>query len=162
MEDFSGADTMAEAERVSGDRNRHSDTIKIQGLNLTGSLCRLDNLRNWTKLDVSSNNIIGEIPYGLPPNVTHNICAHAGGERRSRQMKAGQESIKTTQSDLQWKSNIGSDLDLSYNNLSGDLPESFGYLTNLARLFLQNNRFTGSVAYLDELPLKDYLLTFSQ
>ncbi|GAU23435.1 hypothetical protein TSUD_331330 [Trifolium subterraneum] len=67
--------------------------LKIQGLNLTGSLCRLYNLRNLKQLDVSSNNIVGEIPFGLPPNVTH--------------------------------------------------------------MFLQNNRFTGSVTYLAELPLTD-------
>ncbi|KAF1891978.1 hypothetical protein Lal_00036329 [Lupinus albus] len=46
-------------------------------------------------------------------------------------------------------------LDLSYNNFSGDLPRSFGSLSNLSILFLQNNRFTGSVAYLGELPLTD-------
>ncbi|KAK3026793.1 hypothetical protein RJ639_040271 [Escallonia herrerae] len=45
--------------------------------------------------------------------------------------------------------------DLSNNNLTGDLPSSFGSLTNLTRLFLQSNRFTGSVIFLAGLPLTD-------
>ncbi|KAH0995450.1 hypothetical protein GBA52_019314 [Prunus armeniaca] len=42
--------------------------------------------------------------------------------------------------------------DLSYNNFTGD-PNSFKSLANLTGLFLQNNKFSRSVAYLVELPL---------
>ncbi|GLT37176.1 hypothetical protein SLA2020_115100 [Shorea laevis] len=46
--------------------------LKIQGLNLTGTLGdQLDNLHNLKHLDVSSNKILGEIPPRLPPNATH-------------------------------------------------------------------------------------------
>ncbi|CAK9159338.1 unnamed protein product [Ilex paraguariensis] len=48
-------------------------------------------------------------------------------------------------------------LDLSYNNLTGDLPSSFGSLTNLTRLFLQSNEFSGSVIFLSDLPLSDLI-----
>ncbi|XP_045795282.1 protein STRUBBELIG-RECEPTOR FAMILY 2-like [Trifolium pratense] len=115
--------------------------LKIQGLNLTGSLCRLYNLRNLKLLDVSSNNIVGELPFGLPPNVTHMNLSHNFLIGPIGDIFTGLDNLK--------------EMDLSYNNLSGDLPRSFGSLTNLARLFLQNNTFTGSVTYLSELPLTD-------
>ncbi|KAI3900828.1 hypothetical protein MKW92_038407, partial [Papaver armeniacum] len=41
--------------------------------------------------------------------------------------------------------------------LQWDLPSSFGSLTNLTGLFLQNNQFTGSVVFLAYLPLTDLL-----
>jgi Leucine-rich repeat (LRR) protein len=34
-------------------------------------------------------------------------------------------------------------LNLSGNQLTGEIPQGFGNLKNLKRLFLQNNRFTG-------------------
>ncbi|KAK7273589.1 hypothetical protein RIF29_14645 [Crotalaria pallida] len=40
-------------------------------------------------------------------------------------------------------------------DVTGDLPSSFGSLTNLDSLFLQNYRFTRSVTYLAQLPLID-------
>ncbi|CAB4284520.1 unnamed protein product [Prunus armeniaca] len=46
--------------------------LKLQGLNLSGYLsAQLYNMFNLKTLDVSSNNIAGEIPYALPPNATH-------------------------------------------------------------------------------------------
>ncbi|KAL5059440.1 hypothetical protein RYX36_031044, partial [Vicia faba] len=115
--------------------------LQIQGLNLTGSLCRLYLLRNLKKLDVSSNNIVGEMPFGLPPSVTHMNLSHNFLIGPIGDVFTGLDNLK--------------EMDLSYNNFSEDLPRSFGSLTNLARLFLQNNRFTGSVTYLAELPLTD-------
>ncbi|GLT37175.1 hypothetical protein SLA2020_115090 [Shorea laevis] len=47
------------------------------------------------------------------------------------------------------------DRDLSYNKFTGGLPDSFGSLKKLTKLFLHNNKFTGSVVYLAELPLTD-------
>ncbi|KAJ1396021.1 Serine-threonine/tyrosine-protein kinase, catalytic domain [Sesbania bispinosa] len=90
--------------------------LKIRGLNLTGCLgSMLYNLRNLKQLDVSSNNIVGEIPFGLPPNVTH--------------------------------------MNLSHNFLNGPIGDVIQPVQNCR--FLQNNRFTGSVVYLAELPLTD-------
>ncbi|KAK8685668.1 hypothetical protein V6N13_041667 [Hibiscus sabdariffa] len=104
--------------------------LKIPQLNLSGYLGQLDNLHNLRHLDVSSNNIEGEIPYGLPPNVTH--VFHAS---------------------VDFKLKCYHDRDLSNNEFTGDLPKSFGSMTNLTELFLENNNFTGSVLYLAELPL---------
>ncbi|KAL1312338.1 hypothetical protein HN51_038955 [Arachis hypogaea] len=114
--------------------------IKIRGLNLTGNFgSMLRDLQNLKELDVSSNNIGGEIPFSLPRNarnmnLSHNLLNGPIGD-----VFTGLDDLK--------------EMDLSYNNFSGDLPRSFGSLKNLDKLFLQNNRFTGSVTYLAELPL---------
>ncbi|KAE9593882.1 putative protein kinase RLK-Pelle-LRR-V family [Lupinus albus] len=116
--------------------------LKIQGLNLTGYLgSKLYSLNNLTELDVSSNMIVGEMPFGLPPNAAHMNLSHNFLSGPIGDVFNGLDNLK--------------ELDLSYNNFSGDLPRSFGSLSNLSILFLQNNRFTGSVAYLGELPLTD-------
>ncbi|KAG5043395.1 hypothetical protein JHK87_007310 [Glycine soja] len=116
--------------------------LRLQGLNLTGYLgSLLYNLPNLKQLDVSSNKILGEIPFGLPPNVSHMNLSHNLLHGPIGDVFTGLDNLR--------------EMDLSYNNFSGDLPFSFGSLRNLARLFLQNNRFTGSVTYLAELPLTD-------
>ncbi|GLT96151.1 hypothetical protein SLE2022_137960 [Rubroshorea leprosula] len=140
--------------------------LKLQGLNLTGSLGgQLDNLNNLEHLDVSSNNIIGEIPPRLPPNATNinlacnnltryiphslSFLTHLRHLNLSHNLLSG--PIGNVFSGLK---NL-KEMDLSYNDFSGDLPYSFGSLKNLTKLFLQSNKFTGSVVYLAELPLTD-------
>ncbi|KAG9137637.1 hypothetical protein Leryth_011381 [Lithospermum erythrorhizon] len=44
-------------------------------------------------------------------------------------------------------------MDLSSNSLSGNLPNSFSSLSSLSNLYLQNNRLTGSIDVLANLPL---------
>nr|KYP70591.1 Protein STRUBBELIG-RECEPTOR FAMILY 2 [Cajanus cajan] len=148
--------------------------LKLQGLNLTGYLgSLLYNLRNLKQLDISSNNIVGEMPFGLPPNVTHilHYCNYLNQNilHLLRIVSYIRSKMDFCSSERNLSHNLlhgpigdvftGLDhlkeMDLSYNNFSGDLPSSFGSLRNLAKLFLQNNRFTGSVAYLAELPLTD-------
>uniref|UniRef100_A0ACD5TCE5 Uncharacterized protein n=3 Tax=Avena sativa TaxID=4498 RepID=A0ACD5TCE5_AVESA len=46
-------------------------------------------------------------------------------------------------------------LDLSSNNLEGKLPDSAAMLKSLSTLHLQNNRLTGRIDVLRDLPLKD-------
>ncbi|KAK6232275.1 hypothetical protein SCA6_002348 [Theobroma cacao] len=113
--------------------------LNVPLLNLSGYLSQLDNLHNLKYLDLSSNNIQGEIPYGLPLNVTHMNLSHNLLSGPIGDVFTSLQSLKT--------------MDLSDNNFTGDLPKSFGSLTNLTELFLQNNNFTGSVVYLSELPL---------
>ncbi|KAJ8448153.1 hypothetical protein Cgig2_031877 [Carnegiea gigantea] len=130
--------------------------IKLHGLELSGSLgsqlANLYSLKNFkislltvclfAKIrDVSLNKISGEIPFGLPPNVTrlnlsHNILFGPIGD-----VFVGLQNLK--------------EMDLSYNKFSGNLPSSFATLTNLSRLFLQNNDFAGSVVFLADLQLTD-------
>ncbi|ONK56441.1 uncharacterized protein A4U43_C10F8740, partial [Asparagus officinalis] len=45
--------------------------------------------------------------------------------------------------------------DLSFNSLTGDLPQNFNQLSSLTTLHLQNNQFTGSINVLVSLPLED-------
>ncbi|RDY00511.1 Protein STRUBBELIG-RECEPTOR FAMILY 2, partial [Mucuna pruriens] len=99
--------------------------LKLQGLNLTGYLgSLLYNLPNLKQLDVSSNNIEGEIPFGLPSNVTHMNLSHNLLHGPIGDVFTGLDNLK--------------EMDLSYNNFSGDLPRSFGSLRNLARLIGEN------------------------
>ncbi|KAH9665515.1 protein STRUBBELIG-RECEPTOR FAMILY 6 [Citrus sinensis] len=43
--------------------------------------------------------------------------------------------------------------DLSFNTLSGNLPQSFSSLSSLSSLYLQNNQFSGTIDVLANLPL---------
>ncbi|GAB4849919.1 hypothetical protein Ancab_029220 [Ancistrocladus abbreviatus] len=45
--------------------------------------------------------------------------------------------------------------DLSYNSLTGNLPQTFGSLSSLSTLYLQSNQFTGPVNVLAKLKLDD-------
>ncbi|KAL1368225.1 hypothetical protein HN51_022365 [Arachis hypogaea] len=139
--------------------------LKIQGLNLTGYLGGLlHNLQNLKHLDVSSNNIVGEIPSGLPPNVTHINMAYNYLSQSIPPLSAMKKLKHLNLSHNFLYGPIGNvfagldelkEMDLSYNNFTGDLPSSFGSLKNLGKLFLENNKFTGSVTYLAALPLTD-------
>ncbi|KAF2300882.1 hypothetical protein GH714_018004 [Hevea brasiliensis] len=91
--------------------------IKLSGLQLSGSMgYLLSSLTALTNLDLSNNNLTGDIPYGLPPNLTQ--------------------------------------LNLANNQFTGDLPYSISMLTKLTYLYLQNNQFTGTIDALADLPLK--------
>ncbi|KAJ6362063.1 hypothetical protein OIU78_002460 [Salix suchowensis] len=140
--------------------------LKLQGLNLSGFLgTQLHFLHSLKHLDVSSNYIVGEIPYALPPNATHINLAY---NNLSQSIPLSLPSVELLRHlNLSHNSLSGpvgnvftglqnlKEIDLSYNNFTGDLPSSFGSLTNLTKLFLQNNQFTGSVVYLATLPLTD-------
>ncbi|KAF7818967.1 protein STRUBBELIG-RECEPTOR FAMILY 2 [Senna tora] len=137
--------------------------LKIQGLNLTGHLGgQLHKLQNLKQL---SNKIVGEIPFGLPPNATHinmawnylsqNIPHSLPSMKKLRHLNVSHNFLSGPIGNVFTGLDNLKEMDLSYNNFTGDLPSSFGSLKNLARLFLQHNDFTGSVAYLAELPLTD-------
>ncbi|XVE75694.1 hypothetical protein DITRI_Ditri12bG0113600 [Diplodiscus trichospermus] len=139
--------------------------LKVKQLNLSGCLGQLDNLHNLRHLDVSSNNIQGEIPYSLPPNVTHvnmacnslskNIPQSISLLTNLRHLNLSHNFLSGPIGDVFTSLQGLKTMDLSNNKFTGDLPKSFGSLTNLTGLFLQNNNFTGSVIYLAELPLTD-------
>ncbi|CAJ1967474.1 unnamed protein product [Sphenostylis stenocarpa] len=140
--------------------------LKIKGLNLTGYLGRLlNNLQNLKQFDVSFNNILGEIPQGLPPNATHiNMACNYFSQNIPHSLSTMTKLRHLNLSHNFLYGSIGNvftgldnlkEMDLSNNNFTGDLPSSFGSLTTLDRLYLQNNRFTGSVTYLAELQLID-------
>ncbi|MED6106162.1 hypothetical protein PIB30_002053 [Stylosanthes scabra] len=139
--------------------------LKLQGLNLTGYLGGLlHNLQSLKHLDVSSNNIVGEIPSGLPPNVTHiNMACNYLSQnipplstmRKLKHLNLSHNFLYGPVGNVFTGLDDLKEMDLSYNNFTGDLPSSFGSLKNLGKLYLENNRFTGSVTYLAELTLTD-------
>ncbi|KAF4374504.1 hypothetical protein F8388_016055 [Cannabis sativa] len=118
--------------------------LKLRGLNLTGFLGhQLSSLCNLKQMDISFNKIWGPIPDELPPNATHMNLSH-------NFLSGPVGNVFTGLSNLR-------EMDLSFNNFTGDLPSSFGSLKNLTGLYLQNNKFTGSVTYLSGLPLLDLM-----
>ncbi|KAH7331194.1 hypothetical protein KP509_20G019500 [Ceratopteris richardii] len=84
--------------------------LSFRNCNLTGSIPDLSSLNELKYLDLSRNNLSGQLPSKIP------------------------ESITT--------------IDLSYNQLNGVIPEAFYSLTSLELLILRNNlldgNFTGS------------------
>ncbi|XP_048142067.1 protein STRUBBELIG-RECEPTOR FAMILY 2 isoform X2 [Rhodamnia argentea] len=140
--------------------------LKLDGLNLSGSLGdQLYNFHNLKQLDMSSNNIQGDIPYGLPPNVTHlNLACNKLIQSIPHSLPSLKSLRHLNLSHNLLSGPIGNvfvgllnlkEMDLSNNNFTGDLPSSFQSLTNLTGLFLQNNGFTGAVILLANLPLID-------
>ncbi|CAN7036461.1 unnamed protein product [Brassica oleracea var. botrytis] len=139
--------------------------LQLRGLKLLGSLGnQLQHLHNLKNLDVSFNNLQGEIPFGLPPNTTHINLAYNNltqGLPFSLPLLTSLVYLNLSHNSLTGPlGNVFSglqikEMDLSFNNLTGDLPSSFGSLMNLTSLYLQNNRFTGSIIYLSDLPLTD-------
>ncbi|GAB4849918.1 hypothetical protein Ancab_029219 [Ancistrocladus abbreviatus] len=101
--------------------------IKISGLGLTGSLgYQLSSLSSVTYFDVSNNNIKGDIPYQLPPNVVHLDLSRNG-------FTGGVPYSISQMTDLK-------DLNLGHNQLSGQLTDMFSKLHKLG--------------YLDSMPVK--------
>ncbi|XP_044499367.1 protein STRUBBELIG-RECEPTOR FAMILY 2 [Mangifera indica] len=140
--------------------------LKLSGLELGGHLGnKLSSLRNLKHLDVSSNNVEGEIPTELPPNATHinmasnklsqNIPQSLPTLKRIRHLNLSHNLLSGPIGNVFAGLQNLKELDLSYNNFEGDLPSSFGSLKSLSGLFLQNNKFTGSVVYLADLPLTE-------
>ncbi|CAI9097402.1 OLC1v1033817C1 [Oldenlandia corymbosa var. corymbosa] len=140
--------------------------IQLPGLELTGNIgIDLFNLKNLKQLDLSSNKIQGEIPLGLPINVTdlnlssnnlsQNIPYSLIYMKNLRHLNLSHNELSGILGDFFTGLENLIEMDLSHNNITGDLPSSFASLTNLSKLYLQGNAFTGSVLYLAKLPLTD-------
>ncbi|CAL5209394.1 unnamed protein product [Lathyrus oleraceus] len=97
--------------------------LKIQGLNLTGYLgSSLYNLQNLKIFDISSNSIMGEIPYELPPNATHiNMACNY----LSQNIPHSLSNMKKLRH-----------LNLSHNFLYGPIGNVFTGLDNLKEMYV--------------------------
>ncbi|KAK1600907.1 hypothetical protein QYE76_021294 [Lolium multiflorum] len=138
--------------------------INISGLGVGGWLGpELLKLHSLKELDVSFNNIAGEIPPTLPPNVEYLNLAANKFEGTVPPSLPYLHSLKYMNLSYNNLSGIIGDvfvnmeslvtMDLSSNSFGGDLPRSFSSLNNLHYLYLQHNDFTGSVILLADLPL---------
>ncbi|KAF8769575.1 hypothetical protein HU200_006166 [Digitaria exilis] len=130
--------------------------IKLPGIGLDGSLgYELSNLFSLKTLDLSNNNLQGQIPYQLPPNLTylnlasnnfsHELPYSITNLASIEYLNLSHNSLSNQMGELFGNHNSLSELDVSFNELTGDLPNSIGSLSNLSSLYLQNNQFTGSV-----------------
>ncbi|KAJ0984128.1 hypothetical protein J5N97_002484 [Dioscorea zingiberensis] len=140
--------------------------INLSGLGLSGSMgYQLSSLTSVTHFDMSKNNLQGDIPYQLPPNLNYlNLAGNAftGGVPYSISQMTDLEYLNLAQnqlsgqlSDMFGKLQKLSELDLSVNRISGNLPQSFGSLSSLKTLHLENNQFTGSINVLTKLSLEE-------
>ncbi|KAI4372305.1 hypothetical protein MLD38_010551 [Melastoma candidum] len=139
-------------------------SIQLSGLSLSGSMgYSSDNLKSLGVLDLSNNNMTGQIPYQLPPNLT---SLNLGGNNFTGNLPYSMSTmyslnyLNVTHNSLSqplqdFFSNLGnlSTMDLSFNSFSGNLPASFSSITNISSLYMQNNQFTGSLNVLVGLPL---------
>ncbi|KAJ6327341.1 hypothetical protein OIU78_014257 [Salix suchowensis] len=140
--------------------------IKLPSLGLSGSLgYQLTSLTAVTNLDMSYNNLAGNIPYQLPPNLQQLNLANNqfnGGIPYSisqllslKYLNLGHNQLQNQLGDIFGQLPSLSTLDLSFNSLTGDLPRSFSSLSSMQSMYLQNNQFTGSINVLANLPLEN-------
>ncbi|XP_048233710.1 protein STRUBBELIG-RECEPTOR FAMILY 6 [Ricinus communis] len=140
--------------------------IKLSGLSLSGSLgYQLNLLTALINLDLSNNNLAGNIPYGLPRNLTQvnlannqftgDIPYDFSSMTKLTYLNVAHNQLQNQLSDLFGKLSSLTTLDVSFNQLPGNLPWSFRNLSSMTSMYLQNNRFTGTIDVLADLPLKN-------
>ncbi|KAK1581902.1 hypothetical protein Q3G72_010095 [Acer saccharum] len=140
--------------------------LKLPNLGLSGTLgsaYALPSLIALTNLDLSNNNLGGDIPYNLPPNLerlnfannrfTGNVPYSISQMAPLKYLNIAHNQLQGQLSDMFGKLSSLSTLDLSFNTLTGDLPESFSSLSSITSMNLQNNQFTGTINVLANLPL---------
>ncbi|KAE8725846.1 Protein STRUBBELIG-RECEPTOR FAMILY 5 [Hibiscus syriacus] len=138
--------------------------IKLLNLGLSGSMgYSLQNLTSLKELDLSNNNIAGDIPYNIPQNLqrlnlafnqfTGSVPYSINQMHSLQYLNLGHNQLQNQLSDMFGPLSSLSTLDLSFNSLTGDLPESFKNLTSMNSMYLQNNQFTGTIDVLANLPL---------
>ncbi|XVF07333.1 hypothetical protein REPUB_Repub06bG0129500 [Reevesia pubescens] len=125
--------------------------LKVPQLNLSGYLGQLDNFHNLRHLDVSSNNIQGEIPYGLPPNVTRVRCliSISSGplfNEISSQFRLCPPKFSFFCPSFNcYKLSFNEYRNMACNSLSKNIPHLLSFLTNLSHLNLSHNLLSGPI-----------------
>eukprot|EP00268_Persea_americana_P045656 TRINITY_DN4666_c0_g1_i1.p1 TRINITY_DN4666_c0_g1~~TRINITY_DN4666_c0_g1_i1.p1 ORF type:complete len:707 (-),score=132.87 TRINITY_DN4666_c0_g1_i1:368-2488(-) len=140
--------------------------LKLSALGLNGNIgFQLASLASLKNLDISSNNLGGQIPFQLPPNVERlNLARNqfSGNIPYSVSQMTSIKYLDVSHNQLQGQlddmfgqlSNL-STMDLSFNGFRGNLPESFSSLSSLNAMYLQNNQLTGPIDVLANLPLEN-------
>ncbi|KAG8490512.1 hypothetical protein CXB51_015774 [Gossypium anomalum] len=138
--------------------------IKLPNLALSGSMgYSLQSLTSLKELDLSNNNLAGDIPYDIPQNLqrlnlafnqfTGSVPYSINQMHSLQYLNLAHNQLQNQLSDMFGPLSSLSTLDLSFNSLTGDLPESFKNLTSMNSMYLQNNQFIGTIDVLANLPL---------
>ncbi|KAK8675752.1 hypothetical protein V6N13_033816 [Hibiscus sabdariffa] len=116
-----------------------------------------------TEMDLSNNNLAGEIPYNIPLNLqllnlafnqlTGSVPYSINQMHSLQYLNLAHNKLQNQLGDIFGPLSSLSTLDLSFNTLTGDLPGSFKNLTSMNYMYLQNNQFTGTIDVLANLPL---------
>ncbi|CAA7024684.1 unnamed protein product [Microthlaspi erraticum] len=137
--------------------------IKLSGLGLSGSLgFTLDKLTSVTEFDLSNNNLNGDLPYQLPPNLERLNLANnqfTGSVQYSislmtplKYLNLAHNQLKNLATDFTKLTSL-SILDLSSNQITGSLPSTFSFLSSAKSIYLQNNQLSGTIDILATLSL---------
>ncbi|KAK8608269.1 hypothetical protein V6N13_023696 [Hibiscus sabdariffa] len=144
--------------------NKRVTKINLSNLGLSGTMgYSLLSMTSLTELDLSHNNLAGDIPYNLPPNLQRLNLEYnqfTGGVPYSisqmpslQYLNLAHNQLQNALSDMFASLSSLSTLDLSFNSISGSLPQSFQNLTSISTMYLQNNQFSGNIDVLANLPL---------
>ncbi|MBA0868974.1 hypothetical protein Goshw_021362 [Gossypium schwendimanii] len=144
--------------------------IKLSNLALSGSVgYSLQSLTSLKELDLSNNNLAGDIPYNIPQNLqrlnlafnqfTGSVPYSINQMHSLQYLNLAHNQLQNQLSDMFGPLSSLSTLDLSFNSLTGDLPESFKNLTSMNSMYLQNNQLTGTIDVLANLPLDTLWVT---
>uniref|UniRef100_A0A2P2LNH4 non-specific serine/threonine protein kinase n=1 Tax=Rhizophora mucronata TaxID=61149 RepID=A0A2P2LNH4_RHIMU len=115
--------------------------------------------------DMSNNNLGGNIPYQLPPNLQrlnlannqfNGVIPYSISQMTSlKYLNLGHNQLQNQLNNMFGQLSSLSTLDISFNSLTGSLPESFSSLSSVDTMYLQNNQFTGTIDVLSNLPLEN-------
>ncbi|KAL3688237.1 hypothetical protein R1sor_014546 [Riccia sorocarpa] len=136
--------------------------IQLSGLELGGQIWALDRFKQLTLLDLSNNQIAGQIPYNLAPKIQQ-LKLQRNGLTQTLPWSIGQLT-QLTELNLANNNLTGSipdnflqltrltKGDFSFNQFNGAVPKSFSNLTSLNALYLQNNQLNSGLENLQFLP----------
>ncbi|XP_072084136.1 receptor-like protein EIX2 [Arachis hypogaea] len=130
--------------------------FNISGNNLTGTIPNLPIELSYPEIDLTSNQFEGSIPrFWLPASALYlsnnrfsNITSFVCGNNTAMHLgilDLSNNQLKGELPDCWNNSKSLQFLDLSNNKLEGKIPFSLGVLTNLEALILRNNNFTGEL-----------------
>ncbi|KAL2630353.1 hypothetical protein R1flu_015039 [Riccia fluitans] len=136
--------------------------IQLSGLQLGGQIWSLDRFKQLTILDLSNNQIAGQIPYNLPPNIQQlklqkngfmqTIPWSIGQLTQLTELSVANNNLTGSIPDNFLQLTSFTTADFSFNQLSGAIPKSFSNLTSLNALYLQNNQLNSGLENLQNLP----------